>query len=68
MQPTTESRMARKRIRFLLQRESDRRPPRGSQPKERRPGKIFKCNTLMFNGYGDQVAGLYAGMNLKKDY
>jgi sulfoxide reductase catalytic subunit YedY len=68
MQPTTESRMARKRIRFLLRRESDRRPPRGSHPKERRPGRIFKYNTLMFNGYADQVASLYAGMNLKKDY
>ena len=42
--------------------------PRWSQAKERRLGEIFMRNTLMFNGYGDQVASLYAGMNLKKDY
>ncbi len=40
--------------------------PRWSQAKERRLGEIFMHNTLMFNGYGDQVAGLYAGMDLKK--
>ena len=27
-----------------------------------------KRKTLMFNGYADQVAGLYAGMDLKKHY
>src|SRR5438094_5740466 len=42
--------------------------PRWSQAKERRLGEIFKRNTLMFNGYGDQVASLYAGMDLKKYY
>ena len=42
--------------------------PRWSQAKERRLGEFFKRNTLMFNGYGDQVASLYAGMNLKRDY
>jgi sulfoxide reductase catalytic subunit YedY len=42
--------------------------PRWSQAKERRLGEIFRRNTLMFNGYGDQVAGMYAGMNLKKNY
>jgi sulfoxide reductase catalytic subunit YedY len=42
--------------------------PRWSQAKERRLGEIFKRNTLMFNGYGDQVASLYAGMDLKKNY
>jgi sulfoxide reductase catalytic subunit YedY len=42
--------------------------PRWSQAKERRLGEIFMRNTLMFNGYSDQVASLYAGMNLKKDY
>jgi sulfoxide reductase catalytic subunit YedY len=42
--------------------------PRWSQAKERRLGEIFMRNTLMFNGYGDQVASLYAGMNLKRDY
>ena len=42
--------------------------PRWSQAKERRLGEIFKRSTLMFNGYGDQVASLYNGMDLKKNY
>jgi methionine sulfoxide reductase catalytic subunit len=42
--------------------------PRWSQAKERRLGELFKRNTLMFNGYGDQVASLYAGMDLRKNY
>jgi sulfoxide reductase catalytic subunit YedY len=40
--------------------------PRWSQAKERRIGEFFKQPTLMFNGYSDQVASLYAGMDLKK--
>ncbi len=40
--------------------------PRWSQAKERVVGEFFKRKTLPFNGYGDQVAGLYAGMDLKK--
>jgi sulfoxide reductase catalytic subunit YedY len=42
--------------------------PRWSQAKERRIGEFFKRETLMFNGYGDQVAGLYKGMDLRKYY
>lgn len=42
--------------------------PRWSQARERRVGEFFKQDTLMFNGYGDQVAGLYAGMNLRTNY
>ena len=42
--------------------------PRWSQAKERRIGEFFKRETLMFNGYGDQVASMYAGMDLKKNY
>ncbi|GAC1662770.1 MAG: protein-methionine-sulfoxide reductase catalytic subunit MsrP [Candidatus Acidiferrum sp.] len=42
--------------------------PRWSQAKERRLGEVFKRETLMFNGYGDQVASMYAGMDLKKNY
>jgi methionine sulfoxide reductase catalytic subunit len=42
--------------------------PRWSQAKERRIGEFFKRPTLMFNGYGDQVASMYAGMDLKKYY
>jgi methionine sulfoxide reductase catalytic subunit len=42
--------------------------PRWSQAKERRLGEFGKRPTLMFNGYADQVASLYAGMDLKKNY
>jgi len=45
--------------------------PRWSQKTERRIGQPFyaqRRTTLMFNGYGDQVAGLYNGMDLKKYY
>ena len=42
--------------------------PRWSQARERRIGELFKRDTLMFNGYADQVAGLYAGMDLKANY
>jgi methionine sulfoxide reductase catalytic subunit len=42
--------------------------PRWSQAKERRLGEIFKRNTLPFNGYGDQVASMYSGMDLKKNF
>src|SRR6266536_5980842 len=41
--------------------------PRWSQAKERRLGEFLKRPTLMFNGY-DQVASLYSGMDLKKDF
>jgi sulfoxide reductase catalytic subunit YedY len=39
-----------------------------SQATERRLGEFYKRPTLMFNGYGDQVASLYSGMDLKKYY
>jgi sulfoxide reductase catalytic subunit YedY len=42
--------------------------PRWSQARERRIGEFLKRKTLMFNGYADQVASLYAGMDLKKFY
>jgi sulfoxide reductase catalytic subunit YedY len=42
--------------------------PRWSQAKERRLGEFSRRPTLMFNGYGDQVASMYAGMDLKKDF
>jgi sulfoxide reductase catalytic subunit YedY len=42
--------------------------PRWSQSSERRIGEFRKRPTLMFNGYADQVAGLYSGMDLKKLY
>jgi len=42
--------------------------PRWSQATERRLGEFRKRPTLLFNGYGDQVASLYAGMDLRKNY
>jgi sulfoxide reductase catalytic subunit YedY len=42
--------------------------PRWSQASERRLGDLRRRPTLMFNGYGDQVAQLYAGMDLKKNF
>jgi len=42
--------------------------PRWSQATERRIGEFFKRKTLIFNGYSDQVASMYAGMDLKKNF
>jgi len=42
--------------------------PRWSQTAERRIGEFVMRRTLMFNGYADQVASLYTGMDLKKFY
>ncbi len=42
--------------------------PRWSQAKERRLGEFSRRPTLMFNGYADQVASLYNGMDLKKNF
>ena len=42
--------------------------PRWSQKTERRIGETGRRETLMFNGYGEQVAELYAGMDLAKYY
>jgi sulfoxide reductase catalytic subunit YedY len=42
--------------------------PRWSQKDERRIGEFRRRPTLMFNGYGDQVASLYTGMDLRKYY
>ena len=42
--------------------------PRWSQKMERRLGEFGRRTTLMFNGYGDQVASLYKGMDLIRNY
>jgi sulfoxide reductase catalytic subunit YedY len=42
--------------------------PRWSQAKERRVGEFGRRATLMFNGYADQVASLYAGMDLRRSF
>jgi len=42
--------------------------PRWSQATERRLGEISRRKTLKFNGYGEEVAKLYDGMDLRKNY
>ena len=42
--------------------------PRWSQATERRIGEFSRRNTLMFNGYAEQVAQLYEGMDLRVNY
>jgi sulfoxide reductase catalytic subunit YedY len=46
----------------------ERPHPRWSQASERRIGELSRRQTLMFNGYGEQVAHLYAGMDLIENY
>jgi sulfoxide reductase catalytic subunit YedY len=66
--PSTWNRLAPQEYGFYSNVNPNVDHPRWSQAKERRLGEIFKRNTLMFNGYGDQVASLYNGMDLKKYY
>jgi sulfoxide reductase catalytic subunit YedY len=42
--------------------------PRWSQANEERLGELAQRKTIKFNGYGDQVAGMYAFMDLRKNY
>ncbi len=42
--------------------------PHWEQSRERRIGEFFKRPTLMFNGYAEQVASMYAGMDLQRSF
>ena len=42
--------------------------PRWSQSRERRIGDLLRRKTLPFNGYANEVASLYAGMDLRKNF
>jgi len=42
--------------------------PRWTQARERRIGEFFRRKTLPFNGYGDQVASLYTGLDLRANF
>jgi len=42
--------------------------PRWSQATERRIGEYHRRPTLPFNGYAEQVAGLYTGMDLRTSF
>jgi len=66
--PTTWNRLAPNEYGFYANVNPHVDHPRWSQAKERRLGEFFKRETLMFNGYSDQVASLYTGMDLKKYY
>jgi sulfoxide reductase catalytic subunit YedY len=66
--PTTWHKMAAGEYGFYANVNPEVDHPRWSQAKERRIGEILKRKTLPFNGYADQVAGLYAGMDLRKWY
>jgi len=46
----------------------ERPHPRWSQASERRIGELSRRETLMFNGYAEQVASLYEGMDLIENY
>ena len=64
--PTTWNRQAPNEYGFYSNVNPNVDHPRWSQVTERRLGEIFMHKTLMFNGYADQVASLYNGMDLKK--
>jgi sulfoxide reductase catalytic subunit YedY len=66
--PTTWNRLAPDEYGFYANVNPEVDHPRWSQAKERRLGEILKRKTLMFNGYSEQVSGLYSGMDLRKNY
>src|SRR6202171_2848022 len=69
MPPTTWNRLASNEYGFYSNVNPEVDHPRWSQARERRLPEFFKTHkTLMFNGYGDQVASLYNGMDLRKNY
>jgi sulfoxide reductase catalytic subunit YedY len=66
--PTAWNKAASQEYGFYSNVNPDVSHPRWSQATERRIGEFRRRATLMFNGYADQVAHLYAGMDLKKSY
>ena len=66
--PTSWNRAAPREYGFYSNVNPEVSHPRWSQARERRIGELFKRETLMFNGYADQVASLYAEMDLKANY
>ena len=64
--PTTWNRYSSEEYGFYSNVNPNVDHPRWSQAKERQLGEIFTRPTVIFNGYGDQVAGMYNGMDLKK--
>jgi sulfoxide reductase catalytic subunit YedY len=66
--PTSWSRYAPAEYGFYANVNPNHPHPRWSQATEQRIGEDGRRPTLMFNGYGDQVASLYAGMDLDRYY
>ena len=66
--PTTWNIMAPHEYGFYANVNPDVSHPRWSQASERRIGDFRRRPTLPFNGYGDLVADLYAGMDLRANY
>jgi sulfoxide reductase catalytic subunit YedY len=66
--PTTWSMAAPEEYGFYANVNPEVDHPRWSQKRERRLGEFLRRPTLMFNGYADQVASLYAGMDLRVNY
>jgi sulfoxide reductase catalytic subunit YedY len=66
--PTSWNRSAPHEYGFYANVNPDVDHPRWSQARERRIGEFLKRKTLPFNGYGDQVARLYEGMDLGKSF
>ena len=68
MPPTSWSRSNPREYGFYSNVNPEVDHPRWTQATERRIGEFFRRKTLMFNGYGDQVASMYAGMDLRRNY
>jgi methionine sulfoxide reductase catalytic subunit len=66
--PTSWSRSAPREYGFYANVNPGVDHPRWSQSRERRIGEWRRRPTLMFNGYADQVAGLYSGMDLRRNF
>ncbi|MEA1890754.1 MAG: protein-methionine-sulfoxide reductase catalytic subunit MsrP [Pseudomonadota bacterium] len=63
---TTWEKLAPKEYGFYANVNPEVDHPRWSQARERRLGEFRKRKTLMFNGYEEQVAGMYKGLDMKK--
>jgi sulfoxide reductase catalytic subunit YedY len=68
MPPTTWNRYASNEYGFYANVNPDHAHPRWSQATEQRIGESGRRKTLVFNGYGEQVASLYAGMDLHANF
>ena len=66
--PTTWNLSARSEYGFYANVNPEVDHPRWSQARERRIGEFFRRKTLPFNGYAEQVASLYTGMDLAKNF